>query len=147
MNVNINDIVRLNNGGKECRLALVLDVLTEINSAVVALIHPYTEYATEMDIVFPSTVTSEAYDIVVQGDVVTTTSLDWVDKIVGNVQTTTPPLDGHWYQDTIGFKPELPLEIYKGSRLTGCFDTRWNFKVQEGQEAMGFTCLPEGWWE
>lgn len=142
-NIKIYDIVRLNNGGKICRLAVVLNVMKNYNSAVVALIHPYTEYATELDVVFPSSVTTESYDIVVQGDVVTTTSLDFVDKIVGNIPKTTPALNARWYTDLINFQPIKPNEIYKGSRLRGIMDVRWNFKVQEGNEARQFTQLPE----
>ena len=141
--VKVNDIVRLNNGGKFCRLVVVLDVLKAHNSIVVAFLHPYTEYATELDVVFPSTVTSVTYDIVVQGDVVTTTSLDYVDKFVGTVPVTVPPLDSGWYLDTIGYQPLKPEEIYKGSRLTGVFDVRWQFKVQEGNEARQFTYLAD----
>lgn len=142
-NIKINDIVRLNNGGKFCRLAVVLDVIKEHNSIVVAFVHPYKEYATELDVVFPSTVTSVAYDIVVQGDVVTTTSLDFVDKFVGTIPTTVPPLDSSWYLDTINYQPLKPTEIYKGSKLTGVFDVRWQFKVQEGNEARQFTYLAD----
>jgi hypothetical protein len=142
-NIKINDIVRLNNGGKFCKLAVVLNVMKEHNSIVVAFVHPYTEYATELDVVFPSTVTSVAYDIVVQGDVVTTTSLDYVDQFVGTVPATVPPLDSNWYLDTVGYQPLEPAEIYKGSRLTGVLDVRWQFKVQEGDEARQFTCLAE----
>ena len=142
-NIKINDIVRLNNGGKFCRLAVVLNVMKEHNSIVVAFVHPYTEYATELDVVFPSTITSITYDIVVQGDVVTTTSLDYVDKFVGTVPVTVPPLDSSWYLDTVGYQPLEPAEIYKGSKLAGMFDVRWQFKVQEGNEARQFTCLAE----
>ena len=141
-NIKVNNIVRLNNGGKFCRLAVVIDVMEDINSAIVAFLHPYTEYATELDVVFPSTVTTVTYDIVVQGDVVTTTSLDWIDKIVGSIPITTPTLDARWYTDTIGFKPLLPVEIYKGTRLLGIMDSRWAFKVQEGKEARTFTHIP-----
>ena len=141
--VKVNDIVRLNNGGKFCRLVVVLDVMKEHNSIVVAFIHPYTEYATELDVVFPSTITSITYDIVVQGDVVTTTSLDYVDNIVGNIPVVVPPLNSSWYSDTITYQPLEPAEIYKGSRLTGVFDVRWQFKVQEGNEARQFTYLAE----
>lgn len=142
-NVKTNDIVRLNNGGKFCKLAVVLNVIKKHNSIVVAFIHPYTEYATELDIVFPSTVTSVAYDIVVQGDVVTTTSLDYVDQLVGTIPTVTPPLNSNWYLDTVAYQPLKPTEIYKGSKLTGVFDVRWQFKVQEGKEARQFTYLTE----
>lgn len=145
--IKINDIVRLNNGGKFCRLAVVLDVMKEHNSIVVAFVHPYTEYATELDVVFPSTVTSVTYDIVVQGDVVTTTSLDFVDNFVGTIPVTVPPLDSSWYSDTVGYQPMEPAQIYKGSRLTGVFDVRWNFKVQEGKEARQFTWLADSFFE
>jgi hypothetical protein len=141
--IKINDIVRLNNGGKFCRLVVVLDVLKAHNSIVVAFLHPYTEYATELDVVFPSTVTSVTYDIVVQGDVITTTSLDYVDNIVGSIPVVVPPLSWGWYSDAVAYQPLKPAEIYKGSRLTGVFDVRWQFKVQEGNEARQFTCLAE----
>ena len=145
--IKINDIVRLNNGGKFCRLAVVLNVMKEHNSIVVAFVHPYTEYATELDVVFPSTVTSVTYDIVVQGDVVTTTSLNFVDKFVGTIPVTVPPLNSSWYSDTVGYKPLEPAEIYKGSKLTGMFDVRWNFKVQEGKEARQFTWLSDSFFK
>lgn len=142
-NVKTNDIVRLNNGGKFCKLAVVLDVIKKHNSIVVAFIHPYTEYATELDVVFPSTVTSVAYDIVVQGDVVTTTSLNYVDEFVGTIPTAMPPLNSNWYLDIVAYQPLKPAEIYKGSKLTGILDVRWQFKIKEGNEARQFTYLAE----
>jgi len=139
--IKTNDIVRLNNGGKFCKLAIVLDVLKTHNSIVVAFLHPYTEYATELDVVFPSTITSLSYDIVVQGDVVTTTSLNYVDNIVGNIPTVIPPLNSNWYLNPIDYEPTKPTKIYKGSKFAGIFDVRWQFKIQEGNEARQFTYL------
>ena len=116
--------------GGSNRLVLILGFDHFLDVALVTLIHPYTEFATEHDVVVDSSTASVPFDVVVQRDIRASV---W--------KTQIGELAGRLSKEVIDelLKPEMNLDAvspasYFGSKLTGPFDVRWKFKVSEGQE-------------
>ena len=129
--VSIGDIRTIQDfDGGANRLVLVLDIDHFLDVALVTLIHPYTEYATEHDVVIDGQTASLAFDAVVQRDIRASVWKKQLGELVGQLsQTSTSEV----------IKPKMNLDAvspssYFGSNLTGPLDVRWNFKVAEGQE-------------
>ena len=112
------------------RLVLILDSDNFLDVALVTLIHPYTEYATEHDVVIDGSTASAPFNVVVQRDIRASVWKTQIGELVGRLpKKAVVEL----------LKPEVNLDAvspssYFGSKLTGPFDVRWNFKVSEGQE-------------
>lgn len=129
--VSVGDIRTIQDfDGGANRLVLVLDIDHFLDVALVTLIHPYTEYATEHDVVVDGQTASLAFDVVIQRDLRSSVWKKQLGELVGQLsKTATSEL----------IKPKLNLDTvspssYFGSNLTGPLDVRWNFKVAEGQE-------------
>lgn len=131
LGVSVGDIRTIQDfDGGANRLVLVLDIDHFLDVALVTLIHPYTEYATEHDVVMDGQTASLAFDAVVQRDIRASVWKKQLGELVGRLS-----------KEAIIelLKPEMNLDAvslssYFGSKLTGPFDVRWNFKVAEGQE-------------
>lgn len=99
------------------RLALVLYVDISTDSAEITLVHPYVEYATDLDIVIPGTTTQLSYEIVVQTDIRASVWLVDLRRLVCEV-----PLDvvEACFEGTEGF--EASDDAFLGEPLIGPLD-------------------------
>lgn len=116
--------------GGDARLALVLDTDNLSDFAIVTLVHPYVEYATEHDLVIGGDTVSMPYDVVVQCDIRASVWKKQLGQLVGRLPVASV--------DEL-MKAEVDLDAVspscrRGSRLTGPLDVRWNFKALEGRE-------------
>jgi len=112
------------------RIGLILNVDNFLDFAVVTLIHPYTKYATEHDVVIDSETVSLPYDIVAQCDIRASVWKKQIGELVGHLSATSA-------NELMNAKIDLDnvsVLSYFGSKLTGPFDVRWNFKAAEGRE-------------
>lgn len=129
--VSIGDIRTIQDfDGGANRLVLILDLDHFLDVALVTLIHPYIEYATEHDVVIDSFAASVPFDVVVQRDIRASVWKTQIGELIGRLSKTATSelLKPKMNPDTVS------PSSYFGSKLTGPFDVRWNFKVSEGQE-------------
>lgn len=133
----------------EARLVLVLSVDSDHDFAEILLLHTETEMACDVDAVLPRAVSAAPYDVVVQTDlrgVVWTLQLGSAvgrldDHVLSTLETGANDLVG-----------DRPSAVYRGLRLAGPADPRWDFKRSEGVELRALTSdctealLDEGHW-
>ncbi len=131
------------------RLVLVLSVEGDHDFADVLLLHTATEMACEVDAVIPRAVSGAPYEVVVQTDlrgVVWTLQLG---SAIGRLDDDVLSTLGAGASNAVGGHPTT---VYRGLRLAGPSDPRWDFKRSEGHELRGLTrdcteaLLDEGSW-
>ena len=114
-------------GGGAARLALVLHVDSSQHSAEIMLALPYTEMATEADLVFSPDETGAPYKIVVQTRVHSAVWVSQVGELVGR-------LTGEDVQECVDVSfaaDPYAVSSRTGPPLAGPADSRWEFKKQE----------------
>ena len=116
--------------GGATRIVLILDIDNFLDFALVTLIHPYTKYATEHDVVIDGETVLLPYDVVVQCDIRASVWKKQIGELVGHLSAT---LVNELMKAKIDLD-NVSASSHFGSKLTGPFDVRWNFKVAEGRE-------------
>ncbi len=100
------------------RLVLVLGVHAPSKTCRFTLLHSYTEYATQGDLIIEPVVSGMRYPLVVQGDIEGVVYTDWLGNLVGRLP--------------------MPLEcgggVYRGVHRVGGLDAIWDFKASEGND-------------
>lgn len=109
------------------RLALVLTVDYDKGSAEIVLVHPYTELATEADLVFSPDETGMPYPVVAQTRV---RSVVWNRQMRERVGRLSEDALKEFGQVTVAVDP-FAVSSRTGPPLAGPVDSRWRFKQQE----------------
>jgi hypothetical protein len=133
----------------EPRLVLVLSVDSDHDFADVLLLHTATEMACDVDVVVPRAVSGTPYDVVVQTDLRGVVWLLQVGSAIGRLDDDVLSTLGTGTNEVVG---DHRSTVYRGLRLAGPSDPRWDFKGSEGVELRGLTrdcteaLLDEGDW-
>ena len=125
--VSPGEIRRVGSGSVE-RLALILMVNSETNTSQITLVHNYSEFATEQDIIVESAITDLSYVVVIQTDLRGVVSTAEVGELIAMVPEK---LVAACFQGIAGFVEDLSMFI--GPPILGPLDARWDFKVEEGE--------------
>lgn len=110
------------------KLVLVLGVESGREYAEVMLAHPYTELATDSDLVVSPRRSTLPYRVVVETDTRVVVWLYQLDRLIGEVSPATLEAVG---DVAVGVSP-VGAGLSTGIGLRGRFDPRWNFKAEEG---------------
>jgi len=119
------DIRRAESGGEE-RLVLVLKVNSGREDAQITLIHPYSEYATESDIIVDPSVTGLSYPVVVQTGM---RGVVWL-KDLGRLVASAPAEVVHSCLSPYPSELSEP-GLTAGTAFTGPLEARADFKNSE----------------
>ena len=122
----------------ERSLVLVWRTVEVPGCAEVLLAHPYTELATDHDVVVPASESATPYDVVVQTDlrsVVWETQLGMsVGRLGRRVRAAVSAAGRMHPLSSCALDPILDeARVWIGTRLTGPLDGRWYFKRDEGK--------------
>ncbi len=119
------DIRRASSGGVE-RLVLVLKVNSQRMSAQVTLVHPYTECATDDDILIEPSVSGVAYPVVVEAGMRGVVWLKDLDRLVALVPRKV-------VDACLGSRTTMPTGqgLSVGTRYSGPLEARADFKSAE----------------
>ena len=109
------------------RMVLVLRVDSRQGFAEVMVVHPYTELATDSDLVVSPRRSTMPYQVVVETDTRAVVWLDQLDRLIG-VRPGTLEAVG---DVAVGVSP-VRAGLSTGMSLRGRFDPRWDFKAEEG---------------
>lgn len=116
------------------KLVLVLGVESGREYAEVMLAHPYTELATDSDLVVSPRRSTLPYRVVVETDTRVVVWLYQLDRLIGEVCAGTLEAVG---DVAVGVSP-LGAGLWTGMALRGRFDPRWGFKAEEGAAVRSF---------
>ena len=125
--VSAGDIRQISVGSID-RLVLILRVSPESNTSQVTLIHSYSEFATEHDIIVEPSGTGLSYEIVVQTDLRAAISTAELGQLVATVPSQVVAACFEGLDNFV--KNE---SMFTGQSLLGPLDARWDFKVEEGE--------------
>ena len=125
--VSPGDIRRVSAGSLD-RLVLVLKVSAKSNTSQFTLIHSYSEFATEHDIVIEPVATGLPYEIVVQTDLRAVVSTAELDELVAVVPTRVVLA---CFEGPANLAEDYSMFV--GPPMLGPLDARWDFKVEEGE--------------
>jgi hypothetical protein len=114
--IRVNDLRRLTFGDNDSRLVLIRSV--HDGHVVVALVHPYTEYAASCDLVYER---DGSFPAVVQNDLLSCALHEHVTVLVDR-------LPDDWEE-----------AAWSGPKLMGPLDARWTFKACEGDTLRSLT--------
>jgi hypothetical protein len=142
------DVRKLSDSNCTSRFALVLTIDSKAGVAEVTLIHPYVEYATDLDVIVHRSADGPAFDLVVQTDIRAAVSTLQLDRLIGVV---TPNVVSACLRGADTFDPSADAHL--GAPLTGPMDARWEFKVAEGKNLIALSAkvtaaaLDDSLWE
>ena len=125
--VKAGDIRRLNGTDRNTRLVLILHVDAKTDRAQFTLTHPYADLATDRDVVVSKAHTQLGYDLVIETDLRSIAWLAEFDRAVGCVSDEIVEL---CFQTQLVLSKDSP--VWVGLPLIGPLDSRWDFKVSEG---------------
>ena len=125
--VSPGDIRRISAGSID-RLVLILKVSPESNTSQFTLIHSYSEFASEHDIVIEPVATGLPYEVVVQTDLRAAISTLEVGQLVAKVPSR---VIAACFTGLTSFVDDRTM--FTGQPLLGPLDARWDFKVEEGE--------------
>ena len=114
--IRVNDLRRLTFGDNDSRLVLIRSV--HDGHVIVALVHPYTEYATSRDFVHER---DGSFPVVVQDDLLSCALHEHVTVLVDR-------LPDDWEESA-----------WSGPKLMGPLDARWTLKANEGDTLRSLT--------
>lgn len=119
------DIRRVNSGG-ESRLVLVLKVNADRFNAQISLVHPYSEYATENDLVIEPSLSGTSFPIVVQTAMRGVVWLKDLERLVSELPVEV-------VSACLGPVVKAPIQVgvSTGDESVGPLEARANFKVSE----------------
>ena len=110
------------------RMVLVLRVDSRREFAEVMVVHPYTELATDSDLVVSPRLSTMPYGVVVETDTRAVVWLYQLDRLIGEVYPGTLEAVG----DVAVGVSHVGAGLSTGMSLRGRFDPRWGFKAEEG---------------
>jgi hypothetical protein len=124
----VGDVCRVIVDSSESRLVLLLSIDSRKELVQFTLVHPYSDFAIDRDVIVPIEAADLGFEAVVETDIRGVMPTLQLGRVVGSV-----PLEvvDCCFELSLSFPTESQLE--KGSPLKGPLDARWAFKAAEGE--------------